>query len=166
MKNFMKKVKMNIACILSSLLLLVSPIQTPMIVEAAEPQFGSSTVTYTVDDYFYVQIPETINVGTEAEIYAMETNIAPDKSIYVRIDGLDSNGAIQLHNDNDSSQTINAYFIDNNGSRYNSGNNLIAQFFPNQSGQHATFNTEVEVDPQVVSAGSYSGQVYFSIMCE
>ena len=56
MRNFVKKVKMNIACILTSLMLLVSPIQTPMIVQAAEPQFGSSTLTYTVDDYFYVQI--------------------------------------------------------------------------------------------------------------
>ncbi len=56
MRNFVKKVKMNIACILASLMLLVSPIQTPMVVQAAEPQFGSSTLTYTVDDYFYVQI--------------------------------------------------------------------------------------------------------------
>lgn len=46
MRNFVKKVKMNIACILTSLMLLVSPIQTPMIVQAAEPQFGSSTLTY------------------------------------------------------------------------------------------------------------------------
>ena len=51
MRNFVKKVKMNIACILTSLMLLVSPIQTPMVVQAAEPQFGSSTLTYTVDDY-------------------------------------------------------------------------------------------------------------------
>jgi hypothetical protein len=29
-----------------------------------------------------------------------------------------------------------------------------------------TFNTEVDVDPHSASAGSYSGQVYFSIMCE
>lgn len=57
MRNFVKKVKMNIACILTSLMLLISPIQTPMVVQAAEPQFGSSTLTYTVDDYFYVQIP-------------------------------------------------------------------------------------------------------------
>lgn len=57
MRNFVKKVKMNIACILTSLMLLVSPIQTPMVVQAAEPQFGSSTLRYTVDDYFYVQIP-------------------------------------------------------------------------------------------------------------
>ena len=86
------------------------------------------------------------------------------------IEVLDSTGAIQLQNNNDSSHTINAYFIDGSGNRYNSVNNTmnntIAQFFPNQSGQHATFNTEVEVDPQFVFAGSYSGQVYFSIMCE
>lgn len=166
MRNFVKKVKMNIACILTSLMLLVSPIQTPMIVQAAEPQFGSSTLIYTVDDYFYVQIPETINVGTESEIYAMETNISPEKSIYVRIEGLDSNGAIQLHNDNDSSKTINVFFVDKTGNRCNSGNNIIAQFGSSPDGQIATFNTEVDVDPHSASAGSYSGQVYFSIMCE
>ena len=31
---------------------------------------------------------------------------------------------------------------------------------------NAIFNTEVDVDPHSASAGSYSGQVYFSIMCE
>lgn len=166
MRNFIKKVKMNIACILTSLMLLASPIQTPMIVQAAEPQFGSSTLTYTVDDYFYIQIPETINVGTESEIYAMETNISPEKSIYVRIEGLDSNGAIQLHNDNDSSKTINAFFVDKTGNRCNSGNNIIAQFGSSQDGQITTFNTEVDADPHSASAGSYSGQVYFSMICE
>lgn len=160
MRNFVKKVKMNIACILASLMLLVSPIQTPMVVQAAEPQFGSSTLTYTVDDYFYVQIPETINVGTESEIYAMETNISPEKSIYVRIEGLDSNGAIQLHNDNDSSKAINVFFVDK------TGNNIIAQFGSSQDGQIATFNTEVDADPHSASAGLYSGQVYFSMICE
>ena len=160
MRNFVKKVKINIACILTSLMLLVSPIQTPMVVQAAEPQFGSSTLTYTVDDYFYVQIPETINVGTESEIYAMETNISPEKSIYVRIEGLDSNGAIQLHNDNDSSKSINVFFVDK------TGNNIIAQFGSSQDGQIATFNTEVDADPHSASAGLYSGQVYFSMICE
>lgn len=143
-----------------------SPIQTPMVVQAAEPQFGSSTLTYTVDDYFYVQIPETINVGTESEIYAMETNISPEKSIYVRIEGLDSNGAIQLHNDNDSSKSINVFFVDKTGNRCNSGNNIIAQFGSSQDGQIATFNTEVDADPHSASAGLYSGQVYFSMICE
>lgn len=90
----------------------------------------------------------------------METNISPEKSIYVRIEGLDSNGAIQLHNDNDSSKTINVFFVDK------TGNNIIAQFGSSPDGQIATFNTEVDVDPHSASAGSYSGQVYFSIMCE
>lgn len=113
-----------------------------------------------------VQIPETINVGTESEIYAMETNISPGKSIYVRIEGLDSNGAIQLHNDNDSSKAINVFFVDKTGNRCNSGNNIIAQFGSSQDGQIATFNTEVDADPHSVSAGLYSGQVYFSMICE
>lgn len=104
--------------------------------------------------------------GTESEIYAMETNISPEKSIYVRIESLDSNGAIQLHNDNDSSKTINVFFVDKTGNRCNSGNNIIAQFGSSPDGQIATFNTEVDVGPHSASAGSYSGQVYFSIMCE
>ena len=166
MRNFVKKVKMNIACILTSLMLLVSPIQTPMVVQAAEPQFGSSTLTYTVDDYFYIQIPETINVGTESEIYAMETNISPEKSIYVRIEGLDSNGAIQLHNDNDSSKTINVFFVDRSDTLRLSLYNLIELFVHNPDRLIATFNTEVDADPHSASAGSYSGQVYFSMICE
>ena len=168
MRNIIKKIKTNIACILTSLLLVVSPIQTPITVQAAEPQFGSSTVTYTVDDYFYVQIPETINVGIQSEIYAYETNIAPEKSIYVRIEGLDGNGAIQLHNDNDSSQEINVFFEDEAGNQYSSQNNLIAQFGQNTNheSQRAVFNTKTDANPMNVSAGSYSGQVYFSMICE
>lgn len=37
MRNIIKKIKMNIACVLTSLLLVVSPMQTPIIVQAAEP---------------------------------------------------------------------------------------------------------------------------------
>lgn len=168
MRDIIKKIKMNVACVLTSLSLVISPIQIPTIVQAAEPQFGSSTVIYTVDDYFYVQIPETINVGTESEIYAYETNIAPEKSIYVRIEGLDANGAIQLRNDNDSSQEINVFFEDEIGNQYSSQNNLIAQFEYNASRepQHVVFNTKTDANPMNVSAGSYSGQVYFSMICE
>ena len=150
MRNIIKKIKMNIACVLTSLLLVVSPVQTPIIVQAAEPQFGSSTVTYTVDDYFCVQIPETINVGIQSEIYAYETNIAPEKSIY------------------DSSQEINVFFEDEAGNQYSSQNNLIAQFGQNTNheSQHVVFNTRTDANPMNVSAGSYSGQVYFSMVCE
>lgn len=62
--------------------------------------------------------------------------------------------------------TINVFFVDKTGNRCNSGNNIIAQFGSSPDGQIATFNTEVDVDPHSASAGSYSGQVYFSIMCE
>lgn len=88
MRNIIKKIKTNIACILTSLLLVVNPIQMPITVQAAEPQFGSSTVTYTVDDYFYVQIPETINVGIQSEIYAYETNIAPENQYMLELKDL------------------------------------------------------------------------------
>ena len=69
-------------------------------------------------------------------------------------------------NDNDSSKTINAFFVDKTGNRCNSGNNIIAQFGSSQDGQITTFNTEVDADPHSASAGSYSGQVYFSMICE
>lgn len=59
-----------------------------------------------------------------------------------------------------NSKTINVFFVDK------TGNNIIAQFGSSPDGQIATFNTEVDVDPHSASAGSYSGQVYFSIMCE
>lgn len=167
MNTILHKIKMRIACVLTSIMLLVSPIQYPTIVYAAEPQFGSSTVTYTVDDYFYVQIPETINVGTEAEIIAMETNIAPEKSIYVRIEWYDGDGFVRLKNDNDPSRTIDVYFYDSNGERYTSSNNLIAQFRASDGNvQTATFNTKANANPMDDLAGSYSGQVYFSMICE
>lgn len=135
------------------------------IVNAEEFQYGSSTVKYTVEDLFYVSIPETINVGSESEIYAHETNIAPEKFIYVRIEGLDSGGVIKLQNDNGTSEEINVYFMDENGERFSSENNLVAQFGSHENGR-AIINSATDANPMEVSAGSYSGQVYFSIVCE
>lgn len=147
-----------------SFVLLFSPIQTAT-VYAAEPQFGSSTITYTVEDSFYVQIPETINVGDSATIYAVETNISEDKMIYVRIDNLDANGCVTLTNDADSSYTISTYFMDLDGTKYSSSNNLIGTF--NTYGNTGlTFNTGTDANPSMTKAGSYTGQVYFSITCE
>ena len=164
MKNIMNKKR--IVCFIAIAMLLFGT--NPFTTCAAEPQFGSSTVKYTVDDYFYVSIPETINVGTESTISAYETNIAPDKSIYVRIEGLDGDGYITLKNDYDSSQTLNVYFKDSNGERYSAMNNLIAQFGINPANetQTITFNSEPDTITPSTRAGSYSGQVYFSVVCE
>lgn len=164
MKNILKRIRNDFTCIVMSLILLLSPIQTP-VVYAAEPQFSSSTVTYTVDDSFYVQIPETITVGDSATIYAIETNISEDKMIYVRIDGLDEYGCIKLTNDADSSYTISTYFMDSSGNKYSNSNNLIGTF--SASGNDGlTFNTGTDANPSMTKAGSYTGRVYFSIICE
>lgn len=164
----MEKIRTNIFYILIALTMLIGIFQMPTAVKAAEPQFGTSTVTYTVDDYFYVQIPETINVGTESMIYAYETNIAPGKSIYVRIEGLDGLDSVKLQNDNDPSKEINVYFTNESGSRYSAQNNLVAQFGSNVNGevQTAIINTETDANQMQAVAGSYSGQVYFSMICE
>lgn len=158
MKNIFKKV----TCFMLGIMLLVSP----TVAYASEPQFGTSTVTCTVDDNFYVQIPETITVGETATIYAMETNITDDKLIYVRIDGLDGSGEITLTNDTDPSETIKAYFTNESGTKYSSSDNLIGTFARSQTGG-INFNACcADVDTHSKKAGSYSGQVYFSITCE
>lgn len=160
-----RKIKTIIAFVLT---LTIMTLSIPMGVYAMESQSGSSTVTYTVDDYFFIAIPETISVGTEASVCAYEANIAPGKSIYVRIEGLESNDAIKLYNDVDETKTINVYFKDGNGERYTSSNNLVAVFGSNQNGfvQTATFNTETDANPMEVPAGTYTGQVYFTMICE
>lgn len=164
MKNIFKKIRNDITCCILSIVLLLSPVQQS-VVYASEPQFGCSTVTYTVDDSFYVQIPETISVGDSATIYAIETNISADKLIYVRIDGLDSNGEITLTNDADSSQTITTYFTDENGNKYSSSNNLVGTFSP-YGNDGMKIYTGTNANPGSARAGSYSGQVYFNITCE
>lgn len=168
MKNVIKKAKTSIIGILTSIVLLVAPIQPSIVAQAAEPQSRSSTVSYTVDDYFYINIPETIYVGTETKVSAIETNIAPGKTIYVRIEGVNTNGFITLQNDFDPSHTIQVYFKDSSGANITSENNLIAQFGKNDNGmvQSVSFYTETNASPSTDSAGSYSGQIYFDIICE
>ena len=114
----MGKIRTNIFYILIALTMLVGLFHMPIDVKAAEPQFGTSTVTYT--------------------------------------------------NGNDPSKEINVYFTNESGSRYSAQDNLVAQFGSNVNGevQSAIINTETDANPMQAVAGSYSGQVYFSMICE
>ena len=114
----MKKIRTNISYILVALTMLVGLFHMPIDVKAAEPQFGTSTVTYT--------------------------------------------------NGNDPSKEINVYFTNESGSRYSAQDNLVAQFGSNVNGevQSVIINTETDANPMQAVAGSYSGQVYFSMICE
>lgn len=57
---------------------------------------------------------------------------------------------------------------DSNGERYPTMNNPIAQFGINPANetQTITFNSEPDTITPSTRAGSYSGQLYFSVVCE
>ena len=67
----MKKV---FCLVLSLLMFMAAPVY-------AEEQTAQATVTYTCEDNFYIEIPETIAVGEVCYINAVEVNISPTKSV-------------------------------------------------------------------------------------
>lgn len=128
----------------------------------AEEQTAEATVTYTCEDRFFVQIPDTIIVGEEVTITAAEVNISPNKTIYVDLMG-NGDDHIQIHNEADESETIDVYFRDGNGNDLKTNNMTLASF--TGEGETSTFSTYVN-DTEGKKAGAYIGTAMFSIHCE
>lgn len=134
---------------------------------AREPEQISSTVTYVADDSYYVNIPASIPVGVDCSISAYDVNIAPGKTVKVRLGNLQYNEGIQLVSENDSSAVLCAKFYDKDAQPYTESNNVVASF--NKllgETQTATLRAEVDATADTVIAGNYSGTVYFDISCE
>lgn len=132
-------------------------------VYAQEPQMGSSTLTYTVDDSFWVYIPETMPVGQTAQLQAGDLNIDPSKQVYVSIANIDGDNGVKIYNVNDSSATLSVKFKDANGNTLDKPGAVAGEF--------SSTGDIIEITPYVESdwdsmAGDYTGTVYFNIYCE
>ena len=117
-----------------------------------------STVIYTADDSYFIEIPETIIAGEPAYITASEVNIADGKTISVGIGSVDY---IQIYNQKDTSKPLNVYFEREDGTRANASTPL-ATFDSDGSREF----TAVVNDTTNALAGEYSGRVMFEVYCE
>lgn len=125
---------------------------------------AQATVTFTCDDYFYVEIPDTIVVGEVCTINAPEVNIAPNKCVYVDLMN-NPDEYVRLYNEADETQTIDAYFMDGEGNVLTITDMNLATFQYGSSGASQTFSTFVN-DVTGKAAGQYTGIANFYIHCD
>ena len=126
-------------------------------------QTAQATLTYTCDDSFFIEIPETIAVGEECSISVVEANISPTKAIYVDLMN-NPDEYVQLYNEYDNSEYIDAYFRNSEGNVLSVVDMNLATF---QYGENTnkTFTTFVR-DTSGKKAGAYSGTAVFYIHCD
>lgn len=145
-------------------ILIASLMTFGILVNAQEFQSGQSTVTYTVEGSFMVNIPESMTIGQAADIYAEELNVEPNKALYVRASGFDLEDGIFLRNVNDYDSFLVAYFTNDSGEKLTSGNNLVGVFSEPSTTIHIT--PHIQDYDSGTKAGDYTGTVYFDISCE
>lgn len=155
----MKIIKKYTAIIMTALMLLCGK---P--VYAQEPQFGSATIEYTVEDSFMVHIPETMSIDEEASIFADQMNIDPSKSVRVYIAGFETSDGIYISNVNNPDSKLVVHFRDENGNALSQSNTLVGSFVEESTFLHLT--PYIDSYTQEQTAGRYTGVVYFNIQCE
>lgn len=131
-----------------------------MNVHAAE-QTAEATVIYTCEDSFFIEIPQTIYVGEENYINAVEVNIAQGKKICVDL-MMNPNEYVTLTN---GSEEIDVYFRDSDGNDLTVSNMTIAEFPSGSQNSQKTFTTYVG-DTTGKTAGEYTGTAMFYIYCQ
>lgn len=149
----------KVFCLVLSLLMLMA---TPVY---AEEQTAQATVTYTCEDNFYVEIPETIAVGEVCYINAVDVNIAPSKSVYVDL-MINPNSYVTIYNEVDESQSLDVYFQREDGTTLSVTDLNLACFQYGSSGTSQSFTTYINSDMAGKMAGQYSGIAMFSIHCD
>lgn len=88
----------------------------------AEDMDIQSTLIYTCEDSFCINIPETIIVGEETNVEAIDVNIAPDKM--VKIDLSMPNDYVEIYSVNKEDSILQVYFTSSSG--------ILSQFLTRQ----------------------------------
>lgn len=153
MRNMLKKVS---CVILSMIMICANPVYAEDTV--------SATVTYYCDDYFYIEIPDTIVVGDECVITANEINISPSKTVYVDLMP-NPNDFVTIYNEVDPNETLDVYFMNSDGNNIAINDTNLVSFEYGSDGTSKTFSTYVN-DTTGKPAGEYSGTAMFSIHCD
>lgn len=150
-------IKRIICVFLSMAVVLATPVY-------ASEEIVSANVSYYCDDYFYIQIPSSIVVGDECPVTAVDINISPTKTVYVDLIG-DPNTYITIYNENNLSESLDVYFLNNDGNNLEPTNMNLVSFGYGDNGISKSFSTYVS-DTTGKQAGHYTGTAMFSIRCE
>lgn len=128
-------------------------------------QDGSTTLTYTLNDSFWIMIPETIQVGETGSLYAEQLNVAPGHEVYVTITNLNEFGGITLYNEYDDNSYINIGIFDSGGNSIDPQNPILGTFA--NSGTTVNFTTFADYANDLShAAGNYTGVINFDIYCQ
>ena len=128
----------------------------------AEDMDIQSTLIYTCEDSFCINIPETIIVGEETNVEAIDVNIAPDKM--VKIDLSMPNDYVEIYSVNKEDSILQVYFTSSSGDPVTVSNPTIATFSSCESGTKS-FMPYINNTTDAI-AGEYTGSVMFSVRCE
>lgn len=128
----------------------------------AEDMDIQSTLIYTCEDSFCINIPETIIVGEETNVEAIDVNIAPDKM--VKIDLSMPNDYVEIYSVNKEDSILQVYFTSSSGDPVTVSNPTIATFSSSESGTKS-FIPYINNTTDAI-AGEYTGSVMFSVRCE
>ena len=128
----------------------------------AEDMDIQSTLIYTCEDSFCINIPETIIVGEETNVEAIDVNIAPDKM--VKIDLSMPNDYVEIYSVNKEDSILQVYFTSSSGDPVTVSNPTIATFSSSESGTKS-FMPYINNTTDAI-AGEYTGSVMFSVRCE
>ena len=128
----------------------------------AEDMDIQSTLIYTCEDSFCINIPETIIVGEETNVEAIDVNIAPDKM--VKIDLSMPNDYVEIYSVHKEDSILQVYFTSSSGDPVTVSNPTIATFSSGESGTKS-FIPYINNTTDAI-AGEYTGSVMFSVRCE
>ena len=155
----MKKIT---SIIIAAIIILVASVVPAF---AAEQDI-QSTLTYEVPEDFLLSIPLEIEVGNTLQISLEQTNIKENKAINITIEGLDTDGYIQLNNTQYPEYSITARAYGYGGNMLNSENNLVGSLPVSEVGNFIEMTSYVDGFNQLeTAAGTYTGTINFRAEC-
>lgn len=117
-----------------------------------------TTIVYTADDRYSVEIPETIVVGEPAHIKISEADIATGKKIWVYLGNGDDEA--KIYNEKDRSRPLSVYFFADDGVRATTTTPLAVI-----DGEGTKEFTTSIGNLEDAMAGEYTGTVMFDVNC-
>lgn len=148
----MKKIRAKIIAFTAALVMVFA------IAGVAYADVYESTIVFTADDRYLVEIPETIVVGEPAHINISEADIATGKKIWVYLGNGDDEA--KIYNEKDRSRPLSVYFFADDGARATTTTPLAVI-----DGEGTKEFTTSIGNLEDAMAGEYTGTVMFDVNC-
>lgn len=148
----MKKIRTKIIALATVLVMFLA------IARVAYADAYESTIVFTADDRYFIEVPETIVVGEPAHVKTLEADIATGKKIWVYLGNGDDEA--KIYNEKDRSRPLSVHFFSDDGTRATSTTPLAVL-----DGEGTKEFTTTIGNPEDAMAGEYTGTVMFDVNC-